>query len=117
MANPFSYCELHTTDAAAARAFYGKLFDWKFDVKETPFGQYTSIKTGEGPEGGLMKAPAAPQWLTYVLVGDLAASTRQARDLGAKILEDKVEVPNVGWFTLLQDPAGASFAMWEKKPG
>jgi predicted enzyme related to lactoylglutathione lyase len=29
MANPFVHVELHTTDTAKAKAFYGKLFSWK----------------------------------------------------------------------------------------
>jgi len=46
MSNPFTYCELHTTDPKQATGFYGKLFDWKFEHMETPYGGYTSIGTG-----------------------------------------------------------------------
>ena len=116
MSNPFSYCELHTNDPAGARAFYGALFDWKLETQKTPWGEYTEIKTADGPEGGLMKSQdGGSHWLTYVRVADLVSSTAKARQLGAKVLQEKVEVADVGWFSLLQDPTGATFAMWEKK--
>ena len=36
MANPFVHVELNTTDVSRAKAFYGKLFDWKLeDVSNT----------------------------------------------------------------------------------
>ena len=31
MGNPFVHVELNTTDVAKAKAFYGKLFDWKLE--------------------------------------------------------------------------------------
>ncbi|MGE5277470.1 MAG: VOC family protein [Acidobacteriota bacterium] len=38
MPNPFIYCELHTADPAAAKSFYGRLFDWKLKDSQTPGG-------------------------------------------------------------------------------
>ena len=49
MANPFVHVELSTTDVGKAKAFYGKLFDWKLeDIDMGPMGTYTIIKVGEG---------------------------------------------------------------------
>lgn len=53
MANPFTYLELHSTDAARAKSFYAELFGWK--TKDTPVpgnGTYTEIDTQEGPAPG-----------------------------------------------------------------
>ena len=87
MANPFVHVELDTPDVAKAKAFYGKLFDWK--LEDVPMGDgttYTMIGVGEGTGGGMMKNPMpnAPSiWLAYVLVDDIKAATQKARSLGA----------------------------------
>ena len=116
MANPFSYCELHTDDPGKAKTFYAALFDWKLSDSPFPGGIYTEIKTGEGLEGGLMRnlAPNAPShWLTYVRVADLKASTDKARQLGGRVLVDGQAVPDVGTFSVVADPTGATIGLWE----
>src|SRR5262249_35211937 len=57
MGNPFVHVEPMSTDVAKARAFYGKLFDWKLEAMPMPDGAYTMIKVGDGTGGGLMKTP------------------------------------------------------------
>ena len=59
MANPFVHVELNTTNIAAARAFYGKLCDWKLSELPVPGGSYTMIEVGAGTGGGLMQNPIA----------------------------------------------------------
>jgi uncharacterized protein len=51
----------------------------------------------------------------YVLVEDIGATTEKARSLGATILEDVTEIPDMGWFSMLLDPTGAAFALWKPK--
>jgi predicted enzyme related to lactoylglutathione lyase len=117
MANPFVHVELNTTDLAKAKAFYGKLFDWK--LEDAPMGggnTYTLIDVGGGTGGGMMKhpIPGAPSaWLAYVLVDDVAAATQKAKSLGASIAKDVTESPNVGWFSVIVDPTGAALALWK----
>ena len=114
MANPFVHVELNTTDLAKAKDFYGKLFDWTLeDVDMGPTGTYTMIKVGEGTGGGIMKhpVPGAPSaWLAYVLVDDVAASTKKAKSLGANVMKDVTEVMGMGSFSVIIDPTGAAFA-------
>jgi predicted enzyme related to lactoylglutathione lyase len=119
MANPFVHVELNTTDPAKARAFYGKLFDWKLeDVPMGPGGTYTMINVGEGTGGGLMKHPMAgapSTWLAYVLVDDVRAATDKAKALGATVAKDVTEVPGAGWFSIIVDPTGATLGLWKGK--
>jgi uncharacterized protein len=98
MANPFVHVELSTTDVAKAKTFYGKLFDWK--LEDVPIGDstYTMVRVGEGTGGGLMKQPipgAPSAWLAYVQVDDLEAATSKAKSLGAKVMQEEVEVMGV----------------------
>ena len=117
MANPFVHVELNTTDPAKAKTFYSKLFTWKMD--DMPMGDgvtYTMIQPGEGTGGGLVKqmAPGAPSsWLAYVVVDDVKASTEKAKSLGAKVMKDVTEVPNMGWFSIIVDPTGATLGLWQ----
>ena len=119
MANPFVHVELNTTDVDKAREFYSKLFDWTLeDVEMGPSDTYTIIKVGEGTGGGMLKNPMpdVPSfWLAYVLVDEIGAATKKAASLGAKVVKDSVEVPKMGWFSIIEDPTGAALALWQAK--
>jgi len=118
MANPFVHVELHTKDLAKAKTFYGQLFGWQ--LQDTPMpgggGAYTMIGVGEGTGGGMMtddKTP--PQWLAYVGVDDLEATTKRAKELGATVLQDVIEVGEYGSMSVIRDPTGAVIALWKAK--
>jgi predicted enzyme related to lactoylglutathione lyase len=119
MPNPFVHIELNTTDAEKAKKFYGALLDWKLTDTQMPDGStYTMIEVGEGTGGGLFKnpMPGVPSfWLAYVSVPDVAAATAKAEKLGAKVQRGKTPAGNFGWFSILSDPTGAVFALWEQK--
>jgi predicted enzyme related to lactoylglutathione lyase len=119
MANPFVHVELNTNDLAKAKAFYSRLFGWKLEDVPMPGGEsYTMIAVGEGTGGGMLKnpVPGTPShWLAYIGVDDVAASTRNARELGAKVKVDKMEVGEFGWMSVITDPTGATVAFWQAK--
>jgi len=119
MANPFVHVELNTTDVNEAKSFYRNMFDWELeDVKMGPSGTYTMIKVGDGTGGGLLKnpMPGVPSfWLAYVLVDDIRSATNRAALLGAKIVKDSIEVPDMGWLSIIEDPTGAALGLWQTK--
>ena len=119
MGNPFVHAELNTTDVSKAKKFYGKLFDWKLEDMPMPeIGTYTVVGVGEGTGGGMMKQMipgAGSAWMPYVAVADVKAATKKAKDLGAKILKDVTEVPEMGWFSIMTDPTGAMIGLWQTK--
>jgi hypothetical protein len=118
MANPFVHVELSTTDVASAKAFYGKLFDWKLEDVPMPNGAYTMIQVGSGTGGGLMQQPipgAPSSWLAYVEVDDIAAATKKAKTLGATVMKDVTEVMGMGWLSIIVDPTGAALGLWKAK--
>ena len=107
-----SYIELHTPNIDRARGFYGELFSWQFKtVPITP--RYDMIEGAQ--KGGIMEEQAGSgYWLQYIDVADVAASAAKAEKLGGKVLKGKTEVPGMGWFAIVADPFGASFALWQK---
>jgi predicted enzyme related to lactoylglutathione lyase len=108
----FSWFELTTTDVEGAKKFYSNLFGW--DTEEMPMADmnYTMVKVGEEGLGGIMSIPpkaegSPPNWGVYVTVDDVDATAKKAEELEGKILVPPTDIPNVGRFSVLQDPQGA----------
>jgi len=118
MANPFVHIELQTKDPDRSKKFYTSMFDWK--LEEFPDMEYTIINVGEGTGGGIMKNPVSgmpDNWFPYILVDDVETSTKKAKSLGATVAKDVTEVPDMGWFSVIIDPTGAAFGLWQTKAG
>ncbi len=107
-----SWSELMTSDAAAAKTFYGKLFGWTFD--DMPMGEttYSVFKANDDEVGGIMSFPSdappmPPAWSLYITVDNVDRVAEQATGMGAKIAMPPKDIPDVGRFCVLQDPQGA----------
>jgi len=113
----FGWDELWTTDRKAAAAFYSGLFGW--GTKEGDMGAmgvYTEWQNGGQSIGGMMEiapqmGPVPPNWLPYFMVEDCDATTAKATSTGGKAMVPPTDIPNVGRFSVLQDPQGATFAV------
>jgi predicted enzyme related to lactoylglutathione lyase len=109
--------ELLTTDDAAAQKFYSAVFGWKEQTKDMgPMGIYRVQLLGDKQAGGMMKhpQPGAPScWLAYFFAPDLAGTTAKAKKLGAKAMVENAPIPGIGAFSILTDPAGATFALFQ----
>ncbi len=121
MSNSFVHLELNASDPEKAKHFYSKLFKWQLEDSPNPVvpdGKYTMVKTGGGTGGGIMKQVAGGPsgWLPYVEVEDIQAATQQTKSLGGKVMRDVTEIPGMGWFSVIQDPVGASLGLWKTKP-
>jgi len=109
----FSWCELMTTDVAAAKAFYTRLFGWDTEDMSTPGMAYTVVKAGGNGIGGIMQIPEEargmpPTWGAYVTVDDVDRTAKTAEQLGAKLCVPPRDIPGVGRFCVIQDPQGAT---------
>jgi predicted enzyme related to lactoylglutathione lyase len=108
------WADLQGKDAGKTTDFYGALFGWTFMKGEKD--DYLHIKNGEEFIGGIPlehqeHTPAS--WLAYFLVDDCRASVGKARGQGAKVLVDTMTLEKVGTFAVLNDPQGATFAVFE----
>jgi len=116
MGNPFVHLDLQTNDPEKAKAFYGKLLDW--ELTPMPEMDYTMIGVGEGTGGGIGRNPdpSSPnQWMAFIQVDDVAGKTKQAKDLGAAIVMEVTEIPNIGQFSVITDPTGARVGLFQAK--
>lgn len=117
----FCWIELMAADAAGARSFYSQLFDWT--VNEIPMGEmgnyYIFQKNGADAAAMYQRMPdmatVPPFWMSYVAVEDADASTEKAKSLGAHVVNGPFDVFDNGRMTVLADPQGAAFAIWQAK--
>jgi uncharacterized protein len=71
----------------------------------------------EGNEQGVagaMKPPVegmSPFWGVYFSVADTDATVGNAKELGATVLAEPMDIPDVGRMAALTDPQGASFSV------
>lgn len=106
--------ELTTKGLDKAEKFYRDVFGWS--VKKG--GDYREI-TAPGapqPQGGMMEltpqhGPMPPNWKIYFTVDDCDGDAQRAKTLGGKVLVPPMDIPSVGRFAVLSDPAGATFAI------
>lgn len=114
MPNPFIHIELQTQDLAKAKTFYTTVFDWR--LEDVSGMRYTMVEVGEGTGGGMMQAKEPglrSQWIPFIEVDDVVATTERVRTLGGMILQGPAEVPGYGWYSVLADPTGAVFGIWK----
>jgi uncharacterized protein len=117
----FSWIELGTTDADAAKRFYGGLFGWQFD--DMPAGPdmiYSMAKLNGQHVGAVYKMGAEMKgvpshWASYVTVNNLEETTNKAKANGGKIHKEPFDVMDVGRMSVVEDPSGATIMLWEAK--
>src|SRR5215211_4926254 len=115
----FSWTDLGTTDADAAKRFYGSLLDWEFEDLPIPDGGTYSMALKDGKRVAALYAmqqlerPAA--WAAYVTVESADDSAARATELGASLVSEPFDVLEAGRMAVVQDPTGAVFAVWQPR--
>ena len=120
---PNSLCwnEVMTRDAETNKAFYREIFDWtpaRPSFEGAP-ESYTIWHLGEKPIGGMMQMSdeyfppeVPPHWNVCFAVADCDATVAKARELGATVTTEPMDMP-IGRFANLIDPQGASFSIMQ----
>lgn len=114
----FSWADLATSDAGEAKAFYTGVFGWTPEDMPVPDAPpYTMLRVGDTAVAALYGAregqPSA--WLSYVTVEDADATAAKARELGATLMAEPMDVMEAGRMAIVQDPQGAVFAIWQPR--
>ncbi|MEV6395240.1 VOC family protein [Streptomyces sp. NPDC051907] len=120
-----SWVELYTTDAAAAKEFYGGVLGWRFNDMPLPGGggTYHLITPEELPEdrmhGGLMEMPkeylalteGRPYWHPVFAVTDCDAAVAKVIEKGGTIQMGPEDSEGVGRLAVCVDPSNADFVV------
>jgi predicted enzyme related to lactoylglutathione lyase len=118
----FCWNELSTRDAESAKKFYTQLLGWQLKESDAAGMAYTEIVAGGEHVGGIYQMGAefgeAPShWMAYVAVDDVDASAKRVEELGGKVCVPPTDIPNVGRFSVINDPTGATLSLITLKGG
>jgi len=117
MAGTPSWIDLGSPDVAVSTAFYGKLFGWKAEDQGEQAGHYTMFSLRGKHVGAVspLQPGQPPAWTTYVSVDDADVTVKAARDAGATVLLEPMDVMTAGRMAVLMDPAGAVISIWQPR--
>ncbi len=108
--------DLTTPDVETAKRFYADWMGWR--IEEIPQANgYHVIWNGERTNGRMVplradEGPIPPNWMPYFGADGLEDSMARVTELGGRILFGPQPVPQ-GAFTVVADPQGAVFALFE----
>ena len=112
----FCWYELMTTDADAAKAFYGNVVGWTFEDVGSSEAPYVRLMAGETGAGGILPLTqemqaggARPAWVGYIAVDDVDAYEAKVKMAGGAIYKPAADIPGIGRFAMAADPGGAPF--------
>ncbi len=110
--------ELSSSDPAAAKAFYGKLFGWTKggEMDMGPMGKYEFLmasgeRFGVGAVMPLMPGMPGSAWTFYFRVPDIDGGAAAIKANGGTILQEPIEIPSGDYSLTALDPAGAAFGL------
>ena len=111
------WTDLSSPDIEASKEFYGRLFGWEAETVAPPeAGTYTLFKLNGKTTAAVqttMDGQMPPVWRAYIHTTDAAATTERARQAGATILMEPMDVFDSGRLAFFADPTGAAIGLWE----
>jgi uncharacterized protein len=111
------WVDLTTDDPEAARAFYGALFGWTFDVGGPEMGHYAMCKVGDRLVAGLGGKPPGASlpnaWTLYLAVDDIDATCVKLVEAGGRETLPSMDVMEAGRMAIAAEPTGGIFGMWQ----
>lgn len=121
----FSWTDLATPDPEAAKEFYTQLMGWTtLDISIDEESNYTMLQYKGHDVAALYQmseeqqdAGVPPHWAHYVTVSSIDEASIRAEELGGKLLMEPFDVMESGIMAVIQDPSGATLALWEPKKG
>jgi predicted enzyme related to lactoylglutathione lyase len=120
----FCWVGLATSDVAAAKGFYARLFGWQEeDLDAGVAGVFTVLRRGgkdvailyrQQPEARAAGAP--PHWTSYISVEDADATVSRAERLGGgAVFGAPFDVLDAGRVAAIADPIGAVVSLWQPR--
>jgi predicted enzyme related to lactoylglutathione lyase len=113
----FSWAELATSDAEAAKGFYSALFAWEYDDNPIGDGQVYSMARRDGKDVAALFSTdeQPPHWNCYVTVASADDAAARAAELGGQVLAEPFDVMDIGRMAVIADPTGATLCLWEPR--
>jgi predicted enzyme related to lactoylglutathione lyase len=111
------WVDVTSPDLEKTIEFYGGLFGWEAEQDPRPeAGGYTMFTL----DGKYVAAATPPpqegmpsNWTTYIASDDVDDTAGRVRDAGGSVLADPFDVFDAGRMTVVEDPTGAIFGVWQ----
>jgi hypothetical protein len=117
----FEHWAKNEKESAKAKAFYTQLLGWTIEDVTAGEMKLSMIKAGGvTPIGAFIVAPGhtgKATWMGYVSVPDVDAAVAAAKTGGAKLINEPVDVPEVGRRATLKDAGGGIFGVIKASAG
>jgi uncharacterized protein len=114
-----SWIDLATPDPDAAKRFYGDLFGWTAEDAGPPeetggYGFFFSGGTAVAGVGPRQSEDQPPAWSVFVATDDADAVAQRARDAGANVVVEPMDVMDAGRMVMLAPtPPGGMIGAWQ----
>jgi predicted enzyme related to lactoylglutathione lyase len=127
--------EIPSDNLERTRKFYTELFGWKMEkmpgTSQREYWTFSTTSKGEGSSsnnnsgsggeqqqrtvsGGMMQRQMLQEpIMIYIGVDSVTEYSDKVERLGGKVIKQKTEVPNYGWFAICTDTENNGFALWE----
>ncbi|SRR5712692_8780318 len=110
--------DIPASDPAKLSKFYSNLFGWQFTKFEGQEYWLVATKDAKDPMqdamGGMYKREGpSSAIINYFNVKNIDQAVNNAKNLGAKVVTEKTEIPMVGWSAVLTDPENNVFAFFQ----
>lgn len=119
IANKPAWVDLSSSDAAASRDYYSKVFGWQVEVSPDPqYGGYGVAKVGGKDVAGIgpkMAAEAPTAWNIYIGTTDAEKLAGKVQAAGGTVIMAPFDVGDLGRMAVFQDPTGAFISAWQPK--
>jgi uncharacterized protein len=114
-----SHIEFPADDVERAKRFYGELFGWEFSPMEG-FDSYWLFRTAtpeaSGGAIGKRNEAVASDVTVYVTVDSIEQALAKVPGLGGTVTTGKTEIPDFGWYAILNDTEGSLLGLYEVAP-
>jgi uncharacterized protein len=111
------WADLASPDIEKSKEFYGGLFGWEAEQVAGPeAGTYTLFKLGDKVTSAVqttMNGAMPPVWRAYIHAADADASTAKAKEAGATVFMEPMDVLDSGRLAFFADPTGAAIGLWQ----
>lgn len=112
----FCWFELNTRDVAGVKKFYKELCGWTTTASQMGAYHHWHDKSGV-MFGGIMDmnspewANVPSHWMSYIAVDDVDGKAAKVTQLGGNVCVPPTDIPNVGRFSVVNDPTGGTFSI------
>ncbi|HEY8134754.1 MAG TPA: VOC family protein [Candidatus Limnocylindrales bacterium] len=114
-----THLEIPADDLPRARRFYSELLGWEIgdmpEFADYPLFSFGAIERAGGALG-LRGKTVGNQLRVYFDVDSIDQVLPKVARLGGKVVEPKTEIPNMGWYAVIDDTEGNQVALYQGMP-